>query len=70
MIPEVKHSSVAWMNFALCLSTGAVIPFVFFTKQKQPNQDSSPTLNQNENEKKVKIDSKESGCNLPYHLMH
>ena len=38
-IPRVANASVAWMNYALCASTGIVIPLVLFTKEKYVRSD-------------------------------
>ena len=34
MIPKIHNASVAWMNCALCVSTGVGIPFVLLTEEK------------------------------------
>ena len=33
-IPQIANASAAWMNYALCISTGIAIPLVLFTKEK------------------------------------
>jgi len=76
MIPQIHNSSVAWMNYALCVSTGAVIPLVFFTQEKYVRSDldtpSSLKVNGNSQFKKnEECDSGEnqSGSSVPYHVM-
>ena len=34
MMPGLQQANVAWMNYALCLSTGLVIPLVLITEEK------------------------------------
>ena len=34
MMPGLQQANVAWMNYALCLSTGLVIPLVLITAEK------------------------------------
>ena len=34
MMPGLQQANVAWINYALCLSTGLVIPLVLMTEEK------------------------------------
>ena len=34
MMPGLQQAIVAWINYALCLSTGLVIPLVLVTEEK------------------------------------
>ena len=39
MMPGLQQANVAWINYALCLSTGLVIPLVFMTEEKYKRSD-------------------------------
>ena len=71
MIPEVKNSSAAWMNYALCISTGVVIPFVFLTTQNKEEKilEDSHIFEKNEIEKPMNRDKKVRSTNIPYQIM-
>ena len=34
MMPGLQKANVAWINYALCLSTGLVIPLVLMTEEE------------------------------------
>lgn len=53
MIPAVKNSSSAWMNYALCISTGAVIPLVIFANKKHNEKDMIDGLDIAKNGKEI-----------------
>ena len=39
MMPGLQQANVAWMNYALCLSTGLVIPLVLMTEERYKRSD-------------------------------
>ena len=39
MMPGLQQANVAWINYALCLSTGLVIPLVLMTEEKYKRSD-------------------------------
>ena len=39
MMPGLQQANVAWINYALCLSTGLVIPLVVMTEEKYKRSD-------------------------------
>ena len=53
MIPLVKNSSSAWMNYALCISTGAVIPLVIFTNQENREKNIIENVDKDKNGKEI-----------------
>ena len=76
MIPQIHKGSVAWMNYALCVSTGVVIPLVVLTKEKyiRSDLDTPSPVNSQKNTQSQEdggCDSGKiySGGTVPYHVM-
>ena len=76
MMPQIHKASVAWMNYALCVSTGAVIPLVYFTKEKYVRADLDTPLSlkgkgmvQFRQNGEGDSGKTESGSTVPYNVM-
>ena len=57
MMPGLQQANVAWMNYALCLSTGLVIPLVLMTQEKYKRSDvDEQASNDGEGQESVSVD--------------
>ena len=76
-IPQIANSSVVWMNYALCISTGLAVPLVLFTKEKYTRSDlddpsdigQAPTVSTNPFDGDVHDQAVFSSSNVPYSVM-
>ena len=57
MMPGLQQANVAWINYALCLSTGLVVPLVLMTEEKYGRSEvDEQGSNDGKNQETVSVD--------------